>query len=337
MLTITIPTYNRNTLLRKTLEKLVPQLTAECRLVILDNVSPTPVSETLNGLLHEGLSFPWQIVRHPINIGGAANVLRCFEYAASPWLWLLCDDDPPQEGAVARAFAAIHANPDASMINFTAPWVKREKTIIAQGRKDLLEKLDNYGGAMFLSNNLWQPAKVVPQIRWGYNFITSLNPQLAMLWLAMGETGTVVLRPDELVVWEEPDPATRWSLQTFSLVNGLLGDMNVPNDERRLIQKHVLTMLPSVSGFALELLIEYRLGKIEIATARYRMDQLLGRIFNYQPGLKPWLQRRMASSALMLPGLAYRLLAMGYRLGRGQPIQNHPAYRHADARPSDRL
>ena len=46
-LTIAIPTYNRNEILKANLEKLLPQVTDECNVVIFDNCSDTPVKEVI--------------------------------------------------------------------------------------------------------------------------------------------------------------------------------------------------------------------------------------------------------------------------------------------------
>ena len=51
MITIAIPTYNRNRTLKENLRLLLPQLTDRCRLLIIDNCSDTPVAETLADLL----------------------------------------------------------------------------------------------------------------------------------------------------------------------------------------------------------------------------------------------------------------------------------------------
>jgi glycosyltransferase involved in cell wall biosynthesis len=50
-LTISIPTYNRNEKLRRSVELLLPQLTEGVQLRIFDNGSSTPVTETIKDIL----------------------------------------------------------------------------------------------------------------------------------------------------------------------------------------------------------------------------------------------------------------------------------------------
>src|SRR5262245_2262452 len=100
-LTIAIPTFDRNDLLCTHVTRLLPQLTPEVRLTILDNSSPRPVSEDLARLLEKNSEAKVDIVRHQFNIGAAANILRCIELCQTPWIWILGDDDQPLDNAVA--------------------------------------------------------------------------------------------------------------------------------------------------------------------------------------------------------------------------------------------
>ena len=50
-LTIAIPTYNRNEILKANLGKLLPQVTKECRVIIFDNCSDVPVKDSIQNLL----------------------------------------------------------------------------------------------------------------------------------------------------------------------------------------------------------------------------------------------------------------------------------------------
>ena len=51
-LTIAIPTYNRNNIFRANLEKLLPQVTEECRIIIYDNCSDIAVKDSITDLLN---------------------------------------------------------------------------------------------------------------------------------------------------------------------------------------------------------------------------------------------------------------------------------------------
>ena len=62
-LTIAIPTYNRNDIFRANLEKLLPQVTNECRVIIFDNCSDIPIENTVKDLLSKYLLIiPWDFI-----------------------------------------------------------------------------------------------------------------------------------------------------------------------------------------------------------------------------------------------------------------------------------
>jgi abequosyltransferase len=83
-LTIAIPTYNRSEQIKATISLLLPQLTPECFLLIIDNHSDVPVSESLAALLATLPQSQYSIVRNRVNIGGNANIVRCFELCDTP-------------------------------------------------------------------------------------------------------------------------------------------------------------------------------------------------------------------------------------------------------------
>ena len=88
-----LPTYNR----KKCLQHTLAQLTAPespvraCHITILDNASTDGTKELLE---EYAAKFPnIKVIHHPKNIGGNANIARCFELATAPFMWAVCDDD----------------------------------------------------------------------------------------------------------------------------------------------------------------------------------------------------------------------------------------------------
>ena len=101
-LTITIPTYNRSEALSKTVRQLLPQLTQECNLLIVDNASETPAIAVLGELLLAWPDVNIQIHRNRYNVGMCGNFMRCFELCDTEWLWILGDDDIPCPDAIKK-------------------------------------------------------------------------------------------------------------------------------------------------------------------------------------------------------------------------------------------
>ena len=99
-LTIAIQTYNRPNELLVLLHRLLPMLDSRCKVLIVDNCSEEPVAEKQRRVLGDWPRVDLTIVRNRVNVGGGANILRCFELCQTEWLWVLGDDDLPTEGAV---------------------------------------------------------------------------------------------------------------------------------------------------------------------------------------------------------------------------------------------
>lgn len=62
-----------------------------CSIKFLDNCSTDGTSKFLEELdkKHENITH----IRHKMNIGGNANIVRAFEYISKKYFWILCDDD----------------------------------------------------------------------------------------------------------------------------------------------------------------------------------------------------------------------------------------------------
>ncbi len=117
LLTIAIPTFNRNKILHRTLELIIPQMESWVELIIVDNNSAIPVSETIRNLCEEYPNLNVRIVRNSANIGANANVLRCIEYCESEYIWILGDDDFPIENVLKKIFLKLESR-DPVWVNF---------------------------------------------------------------------------------------------------------------------------------------------------------------------------------------------------------------------------
>ena len=116
VLTIAVPTFNRPEQLRRCLEALVPQLTADCKLIIADNASPIPAEGIAKPILEQHNFSDVTIVRHAFNRGAHGNLFYCFESATTDWVWVMGDDDVPMPDAVNRLLQSIHQQRDLMAI-----------------------------------------------------------------------------------------------------------------------------------------------------------------------------------------------------------------------------
>lgn len=89
-LSIVIITYNRATLLDRTLKSILTSPFKYCSITVLDNHSSDNTRRVVQNFSeHKNL----KIVTNVFNIGGNANILRALEYATKKYIWILADDD----------------------------------------------------------------------------------------------------------------------------------------------------------------------------------------------------------------------------------------------------
>lgn len=158
LLTIAIPTYNRLEQLKNTLQKLLPQLTKQCVLKILDNYSTVVIEEEISELLSQYPFVNYIVYRNKINIGGEANVVRCFEYCDTKWLWILSDDDFVADNAVATILEDVEVYNDFSNIVYFTPNstnTRPTSSMVCTGRKEFLNAIDVFTDSIFLSANIY--------------------------------------------------------------------------------------------------------------------------------------------------------------------------------------
>ena len=94
ILDITIITFNRAEYLQKTLNAVLAEDSpvCNCRITILDNKSTDSTSDVISQFAktHANITH----ITNNFNVGGNANIAKALEmYGATPYHWILCDDD----------------------------------------------------------------------------------------------------------------------------------------------------------------------------------------------------------------------------------------------------
>ena len=88
---IMIPTYNRANYLNDTLNALLNSPFKNCRITVRDNASLDNTPEICKK--YEELFDNLVVVRNNKDIGGNANIIRCYEKAEMEYVWVLADND----------------------------------------------------------------------------------------------------------------------------------------------------------------------------------------------------------------------------------------------------
>lgn len=92
-LDIILITYNRVDKLKEIVSDILDENSPikNCNITFLDNCSTDGTSEFLSELAKQKKNITH--IRHKVNIGGNANIVRALEYANKKYFWILCDDD----------------------------------------------------------------------------------------------------------------------------------------------------------------------------------------------------------------------------------------------------
>lgn len=284
-LTLAIPTYNRNETLRENLGSLLPQLTPECKLLIVDNCSPTPIAETVSSLIALYPNLDVQIVRNPVNIGGNANILRCIELCDTPWIWILGDDDKVHPHAVDTVLHHIGVQNQCVLLNFACD-DQRTRSYLTRGLLQLAEEVDKSANLPWISSSIYKAEAVRPYLKFGYQHCYALLPHLATLFMAIGEEGTCYFSRQQIVERESwlASPEQQWSLLNFALGFPTLLDLPLsPRVRELLAHKLLLTHQGQgihLRGLTFQLLLT-ALKERDHRNALYYYDQICARAFYF--------------------------------------------------------
>ncbi len=202
-LTITIPTYNRNAILKANLQVLLPQTINLCNIIVIDNHSDVSVEETLREELNEYPNL--KVVRNKANVGLSGNLIKCFEICKTEWVWLIGDDDKTLPDAVNTVCEYTAKYPDAHYINFTSDLVNRNPKLVRQtdteavGADEFIEKIDDFSNVVFLSVGIYKTSQVRNYIRFAYLFSYTLAPHTALLLASLNEKSKIIFSSKEII------------------------------------------------------------------------------------------------------------------------------------------
>lgn len=173
LLGICIPTFNRKTFLKESLEAICKEIgSANVPIFVCDNHSEDGTLEMLAWYKTE--RFPKLYYRqNPSNLGFDRNLINCVAMADTRYVWLLSDDDLIEKNAIKDIIAALAADPGVLLVNsgtynvtFTtqveeshAP-LNQDKLYHVGQHRELLRDLGHYAtfqGAIVIKRDAWLP------------------------------------------------------------------------------------------------------------------------------------------------------------------------------------
>jgi hypothetical protein len=118
VLTIAIPTFERAELLQNTLTKY--NLLArdffqyQIQILIVDNNSNDHTSKVVTSF--QGLIPNLNYIKNDSNVGGALNIVKCFEVCESEWLWIIPDDCFPTKAGIDIIMKTLSVNRNMKLV-----------------------------------------------------------------------------------------------------------------------------------------------------------------------------------------------------------------------------
>lgn len=114
-LSICIATYNRAYHIHETLQSIIPQLTDDVELLVVDGASTDNTEEVVIGYIEKCQQIRY--VRLPVKGGVDCDYNRAIELASGEYCWLFTDDDIIKQGAVHELLYHIQQNYDLIIVN----------------------------------------------------------------------------------------------------------------------------------------------------------------------------------------------------------------------------
>ena len=154
-------------------------------ILIIDNHSEPKVnlSEKLISTFNKN-KVKYRIIRNRANIGGGANILRCFENVTTNWFILCGDDDYINPDKLQEVLNIIQENPKLAFIKFSSQLHHYKCNLIETGICALIENGGNFANLLFMSSYVFNARICMQYLRYGYLMNAAYAPHLEIALLA---------------------------------------------------------------------------------------------------------------------------------------------------------
>lgn len=177
LLTIAIPTFNRIHILKKNLEIILPQITNDCELLIIDNCSDDSIKKELDQLQQSYSYLNINILVNERNIGGDLNTIKCLEKASGKYVWIIGDDDKPKNNCINELIKLIIDKNDTSIF-FLGKTKKNISNNFILPSEYFLSSLVSLDQSIFISNYIYRRSDCVFNLPQAYLTAFTCCPQL---------------------------------------------------------------------------------------------------------------------------------------------------------------
>lgn len=197
-LDIILITYNRVDKLKEIVSDILDGNSPikNCNITFLDNCSTDGTSEFLDELSkkYDNINH----IRHKVNIGGNANIVRALEYVTKKYFWILCDDDRLRFEYWYKVYDALKSDQYDIIQTYTDPKVFSGETYNEKLAKLLIE-IVLLPAAIYRSQYLKEDV-----IFNSYINIYALIPHMALISKIINDNGKIYFceRYDKQIVWQ---------------------------------------------------------------------------------------------------------------------------------------
>ncbi|MBI5677205.1 MAG: hypothetical protein HZC52_01635 [Planctomycetes bacterium] len=313
-LTFAIPTRNRIDNLKENLRTLVPQLDEDSRLLIIDNCSYKPVQDEIDDVIPSNRLFEFGIVRNSFDIGGNANIVRCYELCRTQWLCLIGDSRKVSNNIVTTLKRYMLQFPEATLINFYSPSKEhspRHKLTVAKGKLSFVKEMGSLGNIILVGNSLINMRKI-KSISYGYQYCYSNAPQFVIPLMNMNEDSVCILSPEKIIesCIQIPEGETRLSLIDFWIGSSSILDLPLEHAVRVELAKKIsgvdVQAQPYLCFFNSLLLFSVRPGKNK--QARYYFHRVCSSRYYYNRSITMIIKLFCTYVLLRLPFITRMLI-----------------------------
>jgi glycosyltransferase involved in cell wall biosynthesis len=236
-LTIAITTRNRAGFIGETLDTILPQLTDEVEVLVLDGASTDDTPAIIEEYCHR---FPrLRYVRQDVNNGPDRDFSRSVELSSGEYCWLMADDDLLRPGAVAAVLDATQGAPSLVIVNAEVRNVDMSR-VLEPRRLQLTENCDftpaqwddffaltasylSFIGCVVIKRTVWLERDKETYygslfIHVGVIFQRPLPDRVLILAdpLISIRYGNAKWQPQQFEIWMLKWPALLWSFQGIS-------------------------------------------------------------------------------------------------------------------------
>ena len=241
-ITVAIPTYNRLDKLKKQIERLLPQLSKNDVIIIIDNASSAYSFDELQYFKKDKRIL---VYRNKNNIGANANILRCFEKVDTEWMWLLSDDDIIFDNSLNIIKEEINKN-KVDFINFSSELLSiPREDIVCQTLNEYFDVINSgISNHLLMSNNVYRISSFLPYLSFSYWGVYVNAPHLVPVFVALQNGSEILLSSRSIVHWEHNSSDDSW--QFANLYNLLyLPDVILDSKLRKKAIRQIIKSLPA--------------------------------------------------------------------------------------------